>query len=1703
VRRHVKASTAGSNSGASSRAHFGGAFATRCAFGNPAGRSALSHGRIALLSVALIAGFATVLAPSALAAVPVKGVTGFLGSSGSFGGQLKTPRGVAVNQSTGNVYVADSENNRVDVFDSNGKFLRAWGLDVVAYGPDDGGEASPEICIAANGDICKAATPPAGVIAAGGSLRLPQGIAINQTTGNVYVSSQTNLRVDEFDENGNFIRAFGRGVVKKGPDNQPGGAEVQTITVKGDSGTFSLSFGGESTVPLAYNASAASVESALDALGAIGGEGGSVTVTGGPGDAIGSNPYTVTFGGSLSGEDVAQIAIDSSELGTPVGSPLTCSSTTTATTTNFQWLRNGSPIAGATTSTYATTIADSGATIQCQVTKLNANAGATKVSSPRRIGSPAPGTPPPSPLSTELAAPAAGATLSVGGTPLGLTMSCAPGSWGNEPTSFSYQWYRNGIALSGNGANTSQYTVQNADLETAAVFQCAVTGTNAGGSTTAVSASTPTKPAPSPAAPGGNTGSPAATVAGPTSATATTTAGSFVFEICNAAAGDTCRVGVTGSAGGEFKSTFNGYLAIAPAGAPNAGDVLVTDPANLRVQEFTANGQFTRTFGYDVETGGVTTFEVCSVAPNCKIGVTGAGSGQFATNTPTRIAEDSAGNIYTVEAGANFRVQKFTLPGNVVTPAGNFDEADLKGTAAANAPTDVAVNPTGNDVLVSKGFAAAATASCPITGSPSAAESRVLEVSPAGALEGTHGVCAGTTPVNGLAVRGSSGNVYLSSTFGDQRIYVLNAGQPVAPTAQITNVSGIGAHNATLNMLINPNGPELPYGLETTYKVEYKRTVDPSFSTLYGTEASAGNRTTAKAITATLDGLAPSTSYDVRLTANKGFGSGSTSQTVTFQTQVAAPAVRLPEFVATSGRAARLVGAVNPNGQGTGYHFEYVDHTRFEESGFTDAIRAPATDEPAGSGATPVAAVQSIAGLVPGAAYNYRLVATNPSGQTVASGSFATPDPSACPNAALRAEQQSTAYPAGTTHLPECMALEMASPPQKFDQRTFLPDLSASGNQVMFHSLAALGGTAKQESVNDEYVATREDSGWTTHSIAPPNSIGGGNNEQAPCLYSNDLNLQAGVYFPPARKRQSVVRAELLHFGEVLHPLSPTLVPFKAPTSGAGSAFANADCQGGTPDASEFVFSLTETAYLSGDPSVGQFSGGEPNPYLVRQDDEGNPSIELVTRDKDGKVWGGVCGGTLGSRLKGVARRGAMAADGSYLYFSTRPNTPESTSTCSKTVQKQRILRRQDTGAGPVMTEIGSSECTRVSPACDRQSDGDDVFEGASLEGNKVFFLSTRQLANSDLDSGTECSSTVGSSQGCDLYMYDASLPAGARLTQVSAGDGTAPTQGKGASVLGVVDIAGNGSRVYFVATGVLTTAPDSLGRTAVPGKPNLYMYEHDDAFPAGRTVLVGTLETADKGDWGSGPGGNNARAVPLLGADIENRATGGDGHILVFETKAKLTPDDADGSFRDIYRFDSDTGALERVSAADPGGTDNGPIDVQEHISGVLPESSTQGPSFDRWVSEDGETVTFSTSEALDPADVDGQSTAYIWHQGTATAILGAEGGLGGKMTVSLSGDEVAFESTVPMVPEDGDAAKDIYVARSDGGFPRPVPAVPCEAEGCQEHSSQPGAQNPATAVGGGGNVIETPTKHKKHKKHRKHHRHQTRASRDQGGQK
>lgn len=100
-------------------------------------------------------------------------------------GRFSRPRGVAVD-SGGYIYVADSGNNRIQKFDSNGTFITQWG------GPGSGE----------------------------GEFKQPTDVAVD-SRGYIYVADSGNDRIQKFDGNGAFIARWGSNGSGDGQFNVP------------------------------------------------------------------------------------------------------------------------------------------------------------------------------------------------------------------------------------------------------------------------------------------------------------------------------------------------------------------------------------------------------------------------------------------------------------------------------------------------------------------------------------------------------------------------------------------------------------------------------------------------------------------------------------------------------------------------------------------------------------------------------------------------------------------------------------------------------------------------------------------------------------------------------------------------------------------------------------------------------------------------------------------------------------------------------------------------------------------------------------------------------------------------------------------------------------------------------------------------------------------------------------------------------------------------------------------------------------------------------------------------------------------------------------------------------------------------------------------------------------------------------------------
>ncbi len=1068
------------------------------------------------------------------------------------------------------------------------------------------------------------------------------------------------------------------------------------------------------------------------------------------------------------------------------------------------------------------------------------------------------------------------------------------------------------------------------------------------------------------------------------------------LQFCTTASG--CQAGSSGGGAGQF-ATLIGYPAVAPNAvpdiAPNAGNVLIADSTNNRVDEFSVSlnvGKevtgvtFVHGFGWKVNsTTPVEGLQTCTTVSGCQPGSAGGGLGQFTAGGATRVAEDAIGAIYVInrptaagqcDAGAKHcHVQKCNLAATVCE---EFAPAQLNftsGIKAGVAASEITVDPGSGDVYVA----------IP-TNSVNPPVYRILRFNSSGTFLETYIFAAGITQntVFGLDLDRVTGRLYFSSTFSptaepNQRVFIVAEPPTVGPIVVTGGSSPLPQFFLRkLEGSVNPNGFKV-----SKCRFEYGTTTEYGMSqNCVPSAAALGEGTLGKAVTAETEPLDPNTTYHFRLVAENG----------------------------------------GPAGLGD-------DHT------FT-------------TGPAP---------------------------------------PDGCANAARRAEQG-----INTILLPACMALEMVSPPQKGGQTAVAPVVSADGERVGFRSLAALAGTPGLLAANgDRYVASRGPNGWITANTAPPVGIVRGWTIFAePQSFSPDLSRWLRIGSTAQQYQVGVGQAFQGGLGGLFLPLSPLLIPL---ANGNREVLQPTKFMGASADQSHLFFQGghdgtggERTTYFPGDPSGSAKPGAEELNMYVARLDAGQPKLELLSRDSQGKVWGGGCSSRLGGigptqsdrrARNGLRNQGAISSDGTRAYISARAAQPQAETDACDPSNKLRILKRLETANGTHIEELFSSECYRSDCSA---ADGDDIYQGASVDGTKVYFTTTRQLADSDHDEsppGEECS-IEAAVEGCDLYLYDTTLPAGHRLIQVSAGGAGDATPGAGADVYnGITGISGDGSHVYFVAQGVLTTDENPAGAEAQLGQPNLYLWSRATES----TSFIGTLDLGDeRGLWGEeGTWRNQAYPVPATGQDKNGTEVGGKGDILLFESAAELTPEDADGSRLDVYRYDADPPALRCISCA-AGAPDAAPFDVAPKGNIDPTAAGTDFAEQARWVSEDGQLVAFTTAEALVPGDVNGAPNQYLWSDGKFARLPGSASLTDPGPFLSHDGSEVAFQTPSRLLPEDGDTSLDVYVARVGGGFPQPPSPPVCTPPSCQssQSSSSPpagpnaGSQNPPDP----GNVIPKP---------------------------
>jgi hypothetical protein len=145
------------------------------------------------------------------------------GALGAGPGEFAGPAALEADNATGNIFVADSPNSRVEEFNVWGEFIRAWGWGVIDGAPE------AQVCTRQTG--CQAGIEGA----ASGQVAQPMGIAVDQG-GNVWVEEmvtetqffgEKSIRVQKFTPEGKFLLMVGGEIDKTTSANICSAADIE------------------------------------------------------------------------------------------------------------------------------------------------------------------------------------------------------------------------------------------------------------------------------------------------------------------------------------------------------------------------------------------------------------------------------------------------------------------------------------------------------------------------------------------------------------------------------------------------------------------------------------------------------------------------------------------------------------------------------------------------------------------------------------------------------------------------------------------------------------------------------------------------------------------------------------------------------------------------------------------------------------------------------------------------------------------------------------------------------------------------------------------------------------------------------------------------------------------------------------------------------------------------------------------------------------------------------------------------------------------------------------------------------------------------------------------------------------------------------------------------------------------------------------
>jgi hypothetical protein len=702
----------------------------------------------------------------------------------------------------------------------------------------------------------------------------------------------------------------------------------------------------------------------------------------------------------------------------------------------------------------------------------------------------------------------------------------------------------------------------------------------------------------------------------------------------------------------------------------------------------------------------------------------------------------------------------------------------------------------------------------------------------------------------------------------------------------------------------------------------------------------------------------------------------------------------------------------------------------------------------------------------------------------------------------------------------------MVTPSYKNGQPLIVEGYAPDGESLLLTSPAALAGAVGSAEVISQagvYLDRRTPAGWQLSALNAPLSEFVGEFPVAAEPVSGLTLWKQHTPGQPAREVGIYVRSPAGIYSYIGR-LNPLTYPQEEPSDTQTNSETEVDVlKAATSDYEHLVL---EAQRVGGRWPFDETPVGENSHSLYEYSgtDNSEPVLVGVTGGKGSRQLVGGCGTELGSGGSG-SHFNSISGDGEAIFFSVMP-----CGSAPATVEVYARLHGALTSAAPAVTvDVSASECT---VGCGPGSGKN--FEGASEDGRLVFFTSTQKLTSEAVD-GTAggdaflngCAGMAPAENGeggCNLYLYDFSAPEGERLHAVSTGG----------EVLGVIGMAADGTRAYYVSRAENASAGSNVyGKPSVAGQPNLYVYDTTSK----KSKFIGTLSESDAADW---------KRFFSRPAEV----AGETGRFLLFSSsEPNLTPDDT-SALTQLFEYrapgegedrggGSETAELVRVTKGENGYNQDGNAiseppgseTVSESIAESLAKSIRGGalPSDFKSrvngsdVSPDGRMVFFQTVGQLSPgttaAAVDctsvyefhtegplSQGAVHLLSDGRDTQLYKGISCGAKLLGTDRTGANVLIRTGDPLLPSDVNGVQqDLYDVRVDGGLDLTPGGGSCGPGACERPSSTPptlpvaGSTTPSSQTPPTSTNPKTTSrkKHPSHKRSPRKKRHNTRRDR------